>query len=356
MLRLRDPDDHRPRLRPAEHLARGRALPRGGAPRSARCSTRSRAAGGRPGIVYVATQHGAERDRRGAARARRAGDRLPRRHEPQAARRGAGARSWTRRRRRRDGRDDRLRHGRRQARRALGLPPRRQRVGRRLLPGARPRRARRRAGRGRALLPARGPRTAALLRRRARSTARRWSAWRDVVAAAGRPVDPARCARSSACRRSKLADRRCTAWRTPASSTSTDDGGSARSRRRPRRGGRSDAAEDEESTASAFDRSRVEMMRAYAEHHGCRRAFLLGYFGEALRPAVRQLRQLRRGPRRPRRRADDDGPSRSATASTTTTGATARSGRIEGGTSPSSSTASATRRCQRNRRASWPTL
>jgi ATP-dependent DNA helicase RecQ len=33
-----------------------------------------------------------------------------------------------------------------------------------------------------------------------------------------------------------------------------------------------------------FDRSRVEMVRAYAEHDGCRRAFLLGYFGEAYDP------------------------------------------------------------------------
>src|SRR3954447_19607765 len=30
----------------------------------------------------------------------------------------------------------------------------------------------------------------------------------------------------------------------------------------------------------AFDRSRVEMMRAYAEHPGCRREFILSYFGE----------------------------------------------------------------------------
>jgi ATP-dependent DNA helicase RecQ len=34
----------------------------------------------------------------------------------------------------------------------------------------------------------------------------------------------------------------------------------------------------------AFDRSRVEMMRAYAERRGCRRAFLLGYFGEEFEP------------------------------------------------------------------------
>jgi ATP-dependent DNA helicase RecQ len=33
-----------------------------------------------------------------------------------------------------------------------------------------------------------------------------------------------------------------------------------------------------------FDRSRVEMMRAYAETDGCRRAFILGYFGEGYEP------------------------------------------------------------------------
>jgi ATP-dependent DNA helicase RecQ len=33
-----------------------------------------------------------------------------------------------------------------------------------------------------------------------------------------------------------------------------------------------------------FDRSRVEMMRAYAETDGCRRAFILGYFGEEYEP------------------------------------------------------------------------
>src|SRR4029078_3716203 len=39
------------------------------------------------------------------------------------------------------------------------------------------------------------------------------------------------------------------------------------------------AAEGEEQR-HAFDRSRVEMMRAYAEHDGCRRQFILSYFGE----------------------------------------------------------------------------
>ena len=43
------------------------------------------------------------------------------------------------------------------------------------------------------------------------------------------------------------------------------------------------AAEREEHR-HAFDRSRVEMMRAYADRRGCRRAFILGYFGEGYDP------------------------------------------------------------------------
>jgi ATP-dependent DNA helicase RecQ len=39
-----------------------------------------------------------------------------------------------------------------------------------------------------------------------------------------------------------------------------------------------------EEARHAFDRSRVEMMRAYAERRGCRRAFILGYFGEGYDP------------------------------------------------------------------------
>jgi len=40
------------------------------------------------------------------------------------------------------------------------------------------------------------------------------------------------------------------------------------------------AAARAEEARHQFDRSRVEMMRAYAEHETCRRAFLLSYFGE----------------------------------------------------------------------------
>jgi len=44
------------------------------------------------------------------------------------------------------------------------------------------------------------------------------------------------------------------------------------------------AAEAMEADREAFERSRVEMVRGYAEHDGCRRAYLLGYFGEAFTP------------------------------------------------------------------------
>jgi ATP-dependent DNA helicase RecQ len=43
------------------------------------------------------------------------------------------------------------------------------------------------------------------------------------------------------------------------------------------------AAEAEEKRRS-FDRSRVDMMRGYAETDGCRRAFVLAYFGESFSP------------------------------------------------------------------------
>ena len=46
------------------------------------------------------------------------------------------------------------------------------------------------------------------------------------------------------------------------------------------------AAEAEEHR-QAFDRSRLEMMRSYAEAQGCRRTFLLGYFGESYEPPCR---------------------------------------------------------------------
>jgi ATP-dependent DNA helicase RecQ len=43
-------------------------------------------------------------------------------------------------------------------------------------------------------------------------------------------------------------------------------------------------AEEAEEHREQFDKSRVEMMRAFAETDGCRRAFVLGYFGEDYEP------------------------------------------------------------------------
>jgi ATP-dependent DNA helicase RecQ len=45
-----------------------------------------------------------------------------------------------------------------------------------------------------------------------------------------------------------------------------------------------DAAARAEEDRETFERSRVEMMRGYADERGCRRAFVLGYFGEAFDP------------------------------------------------------------------------
>jgi len=44
-----------------------------------------------------------------------------------------------------------------------------------------------------------------------------------------------------------------------------------------------DAAVEEEKRRT-FDRSRVDMMRGYAEADGCRREFILSYFGEPFAP------------------------------------------------------------------------
>lgn len=44
------------------------------------------------------------------------------------------------------------------------------------------------------------------------------------------------------------------------------------------------AGETGEAQRKAFDRTRVDMMRAYAESRTCRRAFILGYFGEGSTP------------------------------------------------------------------------
>jgi ATP-dependent DNA helicase RecQ len=55
------------------------------------------------------------------------------------------------------------------------------------------------------------------------------------------------------------------------------------------------AAAEAEEKRRAFDRSRVDMMRGYAEAGGCRRAFILSYFGEPFAPACGNCDNCERG-------------------------------------------------------------
>ena len=90
-------------------------------------------------------------------------------------------------------------------------------------------------------------------------------------------------------------------------------------------------AGEAEEHRQAFDRSRVEMMRAYAETDGCRRAFVLGYFGEGYDPPCGSCDVCERlgteVDREERRRAR----SRSASGSTTPTWGTGTVGQVEDG-------------------------
>jgi len=65
------------------------------------------------------------------------------------------------------------------------------------------------------------------------------------------------------------------------------------------------AASALEADREAFERSRVEMVRGYAEHDGCRRAFLLGYFGEAFEPPCGNCDRCDAGHGVPARDPDD---------------------------------------------------
>ena len=161
------------------------------------------------------------------------------------------------------------------------------RVARLLLPGDRPGGPRRRARLGRPVLPPGGPRPAPLLRQRPGATRTR---------AAGR--DPGEGARRARARRPSCAALlevgasqltslvnlleqaeavEVTDCRRPAIRA---DGGRRRSR--PPR-----AAVELDEIRTASTDSRIDMMRGYAETTGCRRRFLLEYFGEPYdRPAA----------------------------------------------------------------------
>jgi ATP-dependent DNA helicase RecQ len=104
-----------------------------------------------------------------------------------------------------------------------------------------------------------------------------------VLAAVARPVDPADLLDELALSRTKLAT--AVHRLEDAGFVEVEDDG--RVRAVVGTDGLGDAVEhaaQAEEDRHAFDRSRVEMMRAYAERRECRRAFVLGYFGEAFDP------------------------------------------------------------------------
>ncbi len=105
-----------------------------------------------------------------------------------------------------------------------------------------------------------------------------------VLAVAGRPVDPADVLAELDLSKTKLA----TAVHRLEEAGFLEVGDDGRVRaigREDDLDGAVEQAARAEEDRHAFDRSRVEMMRAYAEERrGCRRAFVLGYFGEAFDP------------------------------------------------------------------------
>ena len=243
-----------------------------------------------------------------------------------------------------DRRHDRVRDGRRQAERPLGRARRDLRVARRLLPGDRARRPRRRAGGGGALLPRRGRRAAALLRRRrqvdlAEIAARCWT--RSATRAAGRAV---RAAGGDRAGRDAAGRPRSRGWRRRARSSVLPDGEIAPADDAPpRKAAIEAAAAVGGATGATFDRSRVDMMRAYAETDALPARVRPLVLRRAVRAAVRELRQLPRRaraapPRRPTSR------SRSARASRTASGARAWSSATTTTRSSCCSTRSATGR------------
>lgn len=103
-----------------------------------------------------------------------------------------------------------------------------------------------------------------------------------VVTAAGRPVDAGALREELGMGRSRLATVLHRLQDAHVVDV-TDAGEVSAVRGTDLKEGLKDAAE-EEVDREHFERSRVEMMRNYAEHYTCRRAFLLGYFGEPFDP------------------------------------------------------------------------
>jgi ATP-dependent DNA helicase RecQ len=100
-----------------------------------------------------------------------------------------------------------------------------------------------------------------------------------AVEEAGGPVEPGRLQEATDLSQTKLAT--AVARLEEAGAVQVrPDGAVAPAPSRPARGDAIAAAADAELRRRDFDRSRVDMMRAYAETDTCRRGFILSYFGE----------------------------------------------------------------------------
>jgi ATP-dependent DNA helicase RecQ len=104
-----------------------------------------------------------------------------------------------------------------------------------------------------------------------------------LLAAARRPVDPADMVEQVGVSRTKLATALHRLEEAGAVETRADGRVRAVAAEAELSAAVDEAATAEEARLS-FDRSRVEMMRSYSEHRTCRRAFILGYFGEEFAP------------------------------------------------------------------------
>jgi ATP-dependent DNA helicase RecQ len=116
-----------------------------------------------------------------------------------------------------------------------------------------------------------------------------------LLVAARRPVDPTELLEEAGVSRTKLA----TALHRleEAGAVRTRDDGTVRAAvaGEPQVEEAVDKAATAEEERLSFDRSRVEMVRSYAEHHGCRRAFLLAYFGQEFEPPCGRCDNCERG-------------------------------------------------------------
>jgi ATP-dependent DNA helicase RecQ len=106
----------------------------------------------------------------------------------------------------------------------------------------------------------------------------------DAVEDAGGPVDPTRLQDATELSQTKLATAVSRLEEVGAVEV-LPDGEIAPADDRPPRADAISAAADAEQRRRAFDRSRVDMMRAYAETDACRRSFVLSYFGEPVEGA-----------------------------------------------------------------------